>query len=80
VAQLNDGHDVQDPVDAPVAGAGQAVAFLVAGGGVQRRGAVPSGEVCRAGEAVDVADIAAPSKVLPRRRGSVGAGRRGGKP
>ena len=39
VADLDDGHDVQGPVDAPIAGAGEAVAFLVAGGGV--RGAVP---------------------------------------
>jgi hypothetical protein len=38
-AQWCDGHDVQRAVDAPVAGAGQTVSLLVAGGGVQ--GAVP---------------------------------------
>jgi hypothetical protein len=57
-AELDDGHDVQDPVDAPVPGPGQAVALLVAGGGVQGCGAVPGGEVAAAGEAVDVADVA----------------------
>jgi hypothetical protein len=31
-AELDDGHDVQHPVDAPVAGAGEPVALLVAGG------------------------------------------------
>src|SRR5205814_8261371 len=46
------------PVDAPVAGAGQAVALLVAGGGVQRCGAVPGREVAAAGEAGDVGDVA----------------------
>jgi hypothetical protein len=30
VAQLDDGHDVQDPVDAPVAGPGEPVAALLA--------------------------------------------------
>ena len=45
VAQLDDGHDVQDPVDAPVPGAGEPVTLLVAGGGVERCGAVPGGEV-----------------------------------
>jgi hypothetical protein len=39
VAELDDGHDVQDPVDAPVPGSGQPVASLVAGGRVE--GAVP---------------------------------------
>ena len=58
VAELDDGHDVQDPVDAPVAGPGQPVALLVAGGGVDRGGAVPGGEVAAAGEAADVTDVA----------------------
>jgi hypothetical protein len=58
VAQLDDGHDVQHPVDAPVSGAGQAVTLLVAGGGVERCGAVPGCEVCAAGEAADVGDVA----------------------
>src|SRR5258705_9825783 len=58
VAQLNDSHDVQDPVDAPVPGPGQPVALLVAGGGVQRCGTVPRREVPPAGETVNVADIA----------------------
>jgi hypothetical protein len=30
-AQLDDGHDVQDPVDTPVADSGQSVAALVTG-------------------------------------------------
>jgi len=58
VAQLNDGHDVQDQVDATVARAGEPVAALLAGGGVQRRGAVPGREVPAAGEAGDVIDVA----------------------
>ena len=33
VAQLHDGHDVQDPVDLPVARAREPVTDLVAGGG-----------------------------------------------
>jgi hypothetical protein len=37
---------------------GEAVALLVAGGGVQGRGAVPGGEVAGCGEAGDVADEA----------------------
>ena len=57
VAELDDGHDVQGPVDPPVAGAGEPVAFLVAGGGVQRCGAVPGGEPVPVGEAADVADV-----------------------
>jgi hypothetical protein len=57
VPQLHDRHDVQDPVDAPVPGARQPVAGLAAGGGVQRRGAVPGGEPVAAGEPVDVADV-----------------------
>jgi hypothetical protein len=41
MAQLDDGHDVQDAVDASVAEPGQAVALLVAGGRLDRGGAVP---------------------------------------
>jgi hypothetical protein len=57
VPQLDDRHDVQDPVDAPVPGAGQAVAGLAAGGRVQGCGAVPGGEPVAAGEPVDVAGV-----------------------
>jgi hypothetical protein len=57
-AQLNDGHDVQNPVDAPVPGPREAVAVLVAGGGIDRGGAVPGGEVTAAGEPADVTDVA----------------------
>jgi hypothetical protein len=57
VAQLDDGHDVQRPVDPAVAGAGEPVALLLAGGGVQGCGAVPGREVVPAGEPVDVADV-----------------------
>jgi hypothetical protein len=49
---------VQDPVDAPVAGAGEPVTLPVAGGGVQWGGAVPGGDVPAAGEARDVGDVA----------------------
>jgi hypothetical protein len=52
------GLDVQDPVDPAVAGAGQAVAFVFAAGGVQRRGAVPGREPGSAGEAGHVGDVA----------------------
>jgi len=31
IADLDDGHDVQGPVDAPVTGAGETVALLLAG-------------------------------------------------
>src|SRR5262249_59223004 len=57
VPQLHDGHDVQGAVDAPVAGAGEPVALLVAGGGIQRRGAVPGGEPVAVAEAVNVASV-----------------------
>ena len=57
VAQLDDGHDVQDPVDLPVAAAGEPVADVVAGGGVDRCGAGPGGEVAAVGEPGDVADL-----------------------
>src|SRR5688500_8788795 len=56
--ELDHGHDVQDAVDAPVPGSGQAVPVLVAGGGVNRCGAVPGREVSAAGEAADVTDVA----------------------
>jgi hypothetical protein len=46
VADLDDGHDVQRPVDASVAGAGEPMAFLLTGRGVQ--GAVPFQEANRA--------------------------------
>jgi hypothetical protein len=58
VAELNDGHDVPDPVDAPVAGPRQAVPVLVAGGRVDGCGAVPGGEVGAAGEPADVCGVA----------------------
>ena len=45
VPQLHDGHDVQGAVDAPVAGAGQPVALLVAG--EASSGAVPFQEANR---------------------------------
>jgi hypothetical protein len=41
---------VQGAVDPPVAGARQPVSLLLAGGGIQRRGAVPGCEVVPAGE------------------------------
>ena len=41
VAQLDGGHDVQDPVDLPVARPGQPVSGLVAGRGVDGCGAIP---------------------------------------
>jgi hypothetical protein len=49
---------VQCPVDAPVADAGEPVAVLFAGGGVDGGGAVPGGEVVAAGEPGDVTDVA----------------------
>jgi hypothetical protein len=55
VPQLDDGHDVQCPVDAPVPGPGEPVTFLVTGGGVQGCSAVPGGELVAVGKAVDVA-------------------------
>jgi hypothetical protein len=54
VPQLDDSHDVQDAVDLPVPCAGEAVADLIAGGRVDRRGAVPRREVCFGGEPGDV--------------------------
>ena len=58
VTQLHHGHDVQDSVDAPVAGAGEPVALLSAAGGIQGRGAVVGGEPVPVGEAGDVTDVA----------------------
>jgi microcompartment protein CcmK/EutM len=51
---LNDGRNVQDAVDAPVAGAGKTVPVLITGGSVQRSGAVLGCEVGMAGELADV--------------------------
>jgi hypothetical protein len=51
------GHAVQDAVDPPVAGPGQAVAFLVAGGSIQGCGAVPGRELVPVSEAVDVTGV-----------------------
>jgi hypothetical protein len=44
-------------LDPPVAGAGEPVSLLLAGGGFQRRGAVPGREVVPAGEPVDIAGV-----------------------
>ncbi len=75
VAELDDGHDVQHPVDLAVAGPGQAVADLVAGGGAGRRGAVPGGEVGLPGNLVTSAtpasSRAAPEGPIPVRSVSV---------
>jgi hypothetical protein len=57
VAQLDDGHDVQCPVDPAVAGAGESMPLLLSGGGVQRGGAVPGRELVAVGEPVDVAHV-----------------------
>ncbi|HEY2305091.1 MAG TPA: hypothetical protein VGI05_04345 [Streptosporangiaceae bacterium] len=50
VADLGDCHHVQCVVDPPVPGAGQAVADLVSGGDIDRRGAVVAGEGVLGGE------------------------------
>jgi hypothetical protein len=57
VAELDHGHDVQHAVDLPVPGAGQAVPDVVAGGGIDRRGPVPGGEVAPVGEPGYVTDL-----------------------
>jgi hypothetical protein len=57
VAQLHDRHDVQHPVDPPVPGAGESVAALFPGGGVDRGGAVPGREVPAGREPGHVADV-----------------------
>jgi hypothetical protein len=49
---------VQHPVDAPVPGPRQPVTLLLAGGGVDGRGAVPGGEVAAVSETGDVTDVA----------------------
>jgi hypothetical protein len=57
VAQLHDGHDVQYPVDAPVPGPREPVTLLLAGGGIDGRGAIPGGEMAAVSEAGDVTDV-----------------------
>ena len=57
VAEMDGGHDVQDPVDLPVPGARESVPDVVAGGGVDGCGAVPGGEVVVVREPGDVADL-----------------------
>jgi len=54
---LDGRHDVQRPVDLPVAGTGEPDADAVAGGGVERSSAVPGGEVALGRKARDVADV-----------------------
>jgi len=49
---------VQDSVDAAVAGAGQSVTALVAGGRLEWGGAVPGREMRGGAEPVDVTDVA----------------------
>src|ERR1700757_2916643 len=75
VAELGHGHDVQHPVDLAVARPGQPVADLVAGGGVDRRGAVPGREVALVGNLVTSATStgsrAAPEGPIPCRAVSV---------
>ena len=56
-ADLVDGGDVDDVVGLAVAGAREAVADLLAGGGVQRRGPGPGREPVAVGEPGDVADV-----------------------
>jgi hypothetical protein len=58
VADLDDRHDVQDPVQAPVPGSGQVVPLLLTGGRVDRGGAGPRREVSLRAEPGDVADVA----------------------
>jgi hypothetical protein len=58
VAQLNDGHNVQDAVDPAVAGPGQSVALVVAGGRIEWCSAVPRREAVLVREAIDLADVA----------------------
>ncbi len=57
VPQLDGGHHVQDPVDLSVPAAGEPVADVVAGGGVDRGGAGPGSEVALVRDAGDVADL-----------------------
>jgi hypothetical protein len=58
VADLDDGHDVQDSVQATIAGPGQPVPDLLAGGRVDGCGAGPGGEVGHGPEPGDVPDVA----------------------
>ena len=62
---------MQHPVDLPVPGPGEPVPDLVAGGGIDRGGAVPGGEVGAVGEPGDLADLdrsrAAPEGPMPCR-------------
>jgi hypothetical protein len=53
--QLHNGHDVQRAVDLPVACAREPTADVLAGGGVDGRGAVPGREVGAGREPGDVA-------------------------
>ena len=57
VAELDYRHDVRHAVDLPVPGAGLAVPDVVAGGGVDRRGPVPGGEVATVREPGDIGDL-----------------------
>jgi len=71
VADLDAGHDVQHPVDLPVAAAGEAVPDLVTGGGVDGGGAVPGREVVAVGNRVmsptSTSGRAAPEGPMPGR-------------
>src|SRR6266536_5889782 len=55
--RTHDGGDVGDVVEPAVAGSGEPVADLFAGGGVDRRSAGPGGEVVAVGEPGYVADV-----------------------
>jgi hypothetical protein len=57
LADLGHGHHVQRVVQAPVAGSGESVPDLLAGGGIDGCGAVVGGEVMPTGEAGDVFDF-----------------------
>jgi hypothetical protein len=57
VADLHDRGDVEDVVDAAVAGPVESVPDLLAARGVEGRGAVPGGEPVPVGEAGHVADV-----------------------
>jgi len=58
VADLGDRHHVDGVVEAPVSAPAQPVDLALAGGHLDRRGAVVSGEVVPAAEAGHVADVA----------------------
>ena len=57
VADLGDRHHVQGVVDPPVPGPGQPVADLLAGGGVDRGGAVIAGKSVLGGEPGHVTNL-----------------------